>query len=70
MTGKQCDRCGRFYKKNNTTRTGKDDPKHYVLGMYYFDNKNCLFGRHDLCDRCINALKEFLDGDSDKNTGN
>ncbi len=72
--GKMCDCCKKFYKKNafKLEQMCPDDEnasKRYILGVYFFDNKNMLHRRFDLCDECLHNAIDHLErgfgGESD-----
>lgn len=52
---KKCDRCGAFYEKNKNNKSYTRN----IVGVYlrYQDTD---VARYDLCDECVEKLKQFL----------
>ena len=54
---KKCDRCGKYYDKNEArTESGS-----VLTGVGFITANNHVLD-HDLCDECIDKLKQFLKG--------
>ena len=60
-SAKQCDRCGKFYNRNNRTikRLYKNE---FIDGIVKTTNIGNYLNRIDLCDECLDKLDIFLSG--------
>lgn len=61
MNATKCDRCGKFYTKNNNKykENHNNDSVSYVILR---TNTNS-YGIYDLCDECVNKLMAFLESE-------
>lgn len=58
---KKCDRCGKFYDRNN--RMGKGLYKNeFIDGIVKTTNIGNYLNQIDLCDECLDKLDIFLSG--------
>lgn len=58
---KKCDRCEKFYDRNN--RTGKGLYKNeFIDGIVKTTNIGNYLNQIDLCDECLDKLDIFLSG--------
>lgn len=55
---KKCDRCGRYYDKNETAHTGVR-----VIGIKIIRADDYCAAKYDFCDECLGKLKNFIDGE-------
>lgn len=55
FSGFRCDRCGRFYQKNELVSDGRT-----LIAVGLIDLKNNL-KRYELCDDCLNNVFRFLE---------
>ena len=64
MNAKRCDRCKKFYERNEMKYKGK-----MIDGFCLTSWGSALcYSRKDLCDDCLKSLdKWFLDGESEVN---
>lgn len=60
---KKCDRCGKYYDKNETYPTDTNYGKSRIDGMAFTSTNGECCKAHDLCDECIGLLKEWLKGE-------
>ena len=59
--GKKCDRCGKFYVRNQV----KQENGRYIIRAALIDSKNCVAKRWDICDECAEKLQAFMSKGSD-----
>ena len=61
MNAKKCDRCGKYYDKNELKKN-KGIPVHIAI----LKENNAIINKLDLCDECFNKLHIFLGLDACK----
>ena len=60
---KKCDRCGKYYDKNEQYPCSVNGFKSVTDGMAFTNKNGDAFDEHDLCDDCITLLKKWLKGE-------
>lgn len=61
---KKCDRCGKYYDKNIKHRKTCNGNT-YIDGIKFTLSNGYAIDKIDLCDECINKLKELLEGETE-----
>lgn len=59
---KKCDRCGKYYDKNEKHETSGKIHGRKLAGVKTIDTNDCWYNHFDLCDDCLTDLFEFLSG--------
>ena len=64
MNAKKCDRCKKFYERNEMKYKGQ-----FIDGICLTNcRQSILLSHKDLCDACLKSLDEWLmDGESEEN---
>ena len=60
---KKCDRCGKYYDKNEQYKTSTGGCKSVLDGVAFTEKNGSVTDAYDLCDDCITLLKEWLKGE-------
>lgn len=58
---KKCDRCGKFYDRNNRIYKGRYKNE-FIDGIVKTTNIGNYLNQIDLCDECLDKLDIFLSG--------
>ena len=61
-SAKKCDRCGRYYDENREYQKNVNGYKGFYDGMSMTTTSDFNVDAVDLCDKCITALRLFLNG--------
>lgn len=60
MKAKRCDRCGKFYLKNEKIPTNRHIINSYISGIAFLAIDRTQDASNDLCDECLDDLFDFL----------
>lgn len=63
-SAKKCDRCGKYYDKNELYKTSVNGCKTVIDGVAFSVKCDDITDYHDLCDDCITLLKQWLKGEN------
>ena len=66
---KKCDRCGKYYDKNESHSTDTNYGRSRIDGVAFTTKNGSYCNDYDLCDECIGLLKEWLKGEKVMNDG-
>lgn len=61
MTARKCDRCGKYYDKNEKMHKG-NSCKYTPSGIVEESIYGHYYNHKDLCDDCLEKLERFLNG--------
>lgn len=56
----KCDRCGKYYDDNKATRQGITNIGDSTIIAMKYVYRNTSANRFDLCDDCVQKLKDFM----------
>lgn len=60
-SAKKCDRCGKYYDNNEAIRQGITNiGDSTIIAIKYVYHNNISVERFDLCDDCVQKLKDFM----------
>lgn len=62
-SAKKCDRCGKYYDKNEQHQACSNGYKSIINGVAFTMKNGELAETYDLCDDCIARMKEWLKGE-------